>query len=219
VRGGRRPGTSTAPATPSSRPGRPGSTPIEQFLAGAPAPIHHELLCELLELEVAYRKRSGERPTLGEYLKRLPDYFTATRRAESLLGDLHSLAFLPPAGTAPATAPTEPTAPLPSSPPGWPTVPGYEIAEELGRGGTVVAGQVDEAEAALAEQFLDAIAADVRRQRGGVGQCGGDGLPFTRRRGPQRLGVFAHGASGAETIVASAPADDSRPADTLQRVA
>jgi serine/threonine protein kinase len=109
---------------------------IEQFLAEAPPALRNELLRELLELEVAYRKRAGESPTLGEYLKRFPDYFTATRLAETPVADAESVWLLPTTEKTPATAPTE----LPSSAsappaPGWPTVPGYEIVEELGRGG------------------------------------------------------------------------------------
>ena len=79
----------------------------------------------------------------------------------------------------------------------------------------LVAGQVDAAEAALAQEPLDAVTADVRRQQGSGDRYGGDELPFTLRRGPQRVGAIVHGASGAETIVAFSPADHSRPEDPL----
>jgi serine/threonine protein kinase len=104
---------------------------IEQFLAAAPAAVRNELLRELLELEVAYRKRAGESPTLGEYLKRFPEYLTATRLAETPLAEDPAGLIFPTTGPANATAPAAP----PSSAPGWPVVPGYEIVEELGRGG------------------------------------------------------------------------------------
>src|SRR5262249_46928001 len=66
---------------------------------------------------------------------------------------------------------------------------------------------------------LDAVAADVGRQRGGGDRSGGDGGSFGLRRGPQGVGGVVHGASGAKTSAASSPADDSRPAEPLPGVA
>ena len=84
---------------------------IEQFLAAAPAAVRNELLRELLELEVAYRKRAGESPTLGEYLKRFPEYLTATRLAETPLAEDPAGLIFPTTGPANATAPAAPLLP------------------------------------------------------------------------------------------------------------
>ena len=138
---------------------------IEQFLEAASAPVQHELLRELLGLELHYRKRLGEEPTLGEYLPRFPDYLNTQRLTPEVM-DLedaprhmdhsgrqmalsasgggvsarrgarwHVSRLFATASAANLTAPTE----LPGSPPAaplqWPVVPGYLIVEELGRGG------------------------------------------------------------------------------------
>src|SRR5437588_325661 len=63
---------------------------IEQFLVEAPAAVRQPLLRELMELEVAYRKRRGEQPTLGEYLRRFPDYLNAALLAESPRAEMDS---------------------------------------------------------------------------------------------------------------------------------
>jgi hypothetical protein len=77
----------------------------------------------------------------------------------------------------------------------------------------------NDAALAFAQQPLDAVAADVRRQRGGGGRSGADELPFGLRRGRPGVGGGVHGLSGAGTSVASSPTDDSRPADPLPEVA
>jgi serine/threonine protein kinase len=112
--------------------GRPS---IEEFLAEAPAAVRPELLRELLELEVAYRKRRGEKPTLGEYLRRFPDHLNAAFLAETPLADADSLCLAPAAAAADAPAPPGQTLPLVPPAAGWPAVSGYEIVEILGRGG------------------------------------------------------------------------------------
>jgi serine/threonine protein kinase len=89
---------------------------IEQYLADAPEAVREVLLRELLDLEVAYRKQLGEQPTLDEYRQRFPDFF-----------DRMTLA---PVGEALSTGPLQGL-----SSPVSPSVLGYEVLQELGRGG------------------------------------------------------------------------------------
>jgi len=64
----------------------------------------------------------------------------------------------------------------------------------------LVAGQEDAAEAALTEEPLDAVAADLRRQGGGGSRRGGgDGLPLLLGNGPDRVHLVAHGGLGARS--------------------
>jgi serine/threonine protein kinase len=104
---------------------------IELFLAEAPVAVRTELLHELLEIEVAYRRRKGENPTLAEYHARFPDQLGAfPLRTETLshragTGQESTEDHLPP----PAPVAASPTPSI------GPTVPGYEIEAELGRGG------------------------------------------------------------------------------------
>jgi hypothetical protein len=46
---------------------------LEEHLAGISEAAQDVLLCELLLLELAYRRRHGERPALADYLPRFPD--------------------------------------------------------------------------------------------------------------------------------------------------
>jgi hypothetical protein len=51
-----------------------GSPPVlEEHLGGLTGPAAGVLFCELLHLELAYRRQQGERPTLEDYLPRFPD--------------------------------------------------------------------------------------------------------------------------------------------------
>src|SRR5437868_3496587 len=55
-----------------------GKSPLlEDYLAKAREPDHLALLHQLLKLEVEYRLRRGDRPTIEEYRTRLPQYVTA----------------------------------------------------------------------------------------------------------------------------------------------
>ena len=47
---------------------------IEDHLADTPEPVHSMLLCELLALDFAYRRRAGDKPTPGEYGQRFPQH-------------------------------------------------------------------------------------------------------------------------------------------------
>ncbi|WP_165070631.1 serine/threonine-protein kinase [Paludisphaera rhizosphaerae] len=59
---------------------------LEAFLSGAP--VDPELLRELLVVELAYRKRSGEHPGVLEYLSRFPEHASTVQDAvASAVGD------------------------------------------------------------------------------------------------------------------------------------
>jgi serine/threonine protein kinase len=113
-----------------------GSRPaIEQFLEQSPASVRKELLRELLELDVAYRQRWGEKPTLEEYRRRFTDYFEDVLLSPAQMPIPRTITGL---STATSTDPAALTmlAAWPELPAGnGPAVPGYEILSELGRGG------------------------------------------------------------------------------------
>lgn len=91
------------------------SLPIEDYLGDAAEPMRSELLRELVRLEIDYRVKRGEQPTVEEYRSRFPTH------ADSIA----------------SWFPSEPTVGFDferASAATWPTVPGYEINAELGRG-------------------------------------------------------------------------------------
>jgi WD40 repeat protein len=108
---------------------------IEEYLANVPEAARPTLLDHLLRVELEYRLRDGEQPAAAEYAARFPEQALAVRaRLESpagggaepsSTGTLHG----GPAGTGGGG---EATAPPPLPRPG---IPGYELLEELGRGG------------------------------------------------------------------------------------
>ena len=83
------------------------------------------LLAELLHIELECRRRAGESPALGDYLALFP-------ANEELLREVFAEASLPDTGN---PTPTQETASLPIPGAGRGGVPGYEMLEELGRGG------------------------------------------------------------------------------------
>jgi tetratricopeptide (TPR) repeat protein len=104
---------------------------MEEFLSGARGAEPAALLRELLALEVAYRRRLGETPQGQEYQARFPDFDPAWLEQELATGGP-----APPGGPTDrpdsyATRPWQPRAALPL----WPCVPGYEVLDQLGRGG------------------------------------------------------------------------------------
>jgi serine/threonine-protein kinase len=80
---------------------------LSDFLGLVPEPERDVLLKELLRLDLHYRRKAGEEPTPEDYRQRLP-------RCERQLGRLF----------AELGAGSE-----------WPRIPGYEILDELNRGG------------------------------------------------------------------------------------
>src|ERR1051325_4351928 len=89
---------------------------IEDHLGAVAESEGSALLRELLRLEVEYRLRRGEQPTVDEYRARFPTH------ADSIAK------WFPLEPTIGCTSPTTTTT-------NWPTVPGYVLVEELGRGG------------------------------------------------------------------------------------
>jgi WD40 repeat protein/serine/threonine protein kinase len=91
---------------------------IEDHLAAVPEAERPTLLRELILLEIDYRRLAGERPAAEEFLARFPDL------DRTLVAAVPSGTVRPRRG-APAADGVTP----------WPAVPGFEILDELGRGG------------------------------------------------------------------------------------
>src|SRR5260370_41961968 len=91
---------------------------IEEYLPDTPPSARAMLLGELLRLELAYRSRQNEKPTLEEYDSRFPQE-----------GDLIRAVF----ADAPTAAGAPRSGPLPAA--DWRAVAGYEIQSQLAPGG------------------------------------------------------------------------------------
>jgi hypothetical protein len=90
---------------------------IEDYLTDVPEAQRCPLALELIRLEGHYRRREGDEPRLADYRVRFPNL-----APEHIARALSSgPATVSPPGTVPAGTP--------------PIVPGYEVLEELGRGG------------------------------------------------------------------------------------
>jgi eukaryotic-like serine/threonine-protein kinase len=100
---------------------------IEDFLEDVAEPDRPALLRELLWLDLDYRARRGERPLAEEYRRRLPRYAALI---DAIFGTDPPV---PLAGReATVRRATGPETPATAD---WPAIPGYEVLEELGRGG------------------------------------------------------------------------------------
>ncbi|NBO92239.1 MAG: serine/threonine protein kinase [Planctomycetia bacterium] len=101
---------------------RDGHPDLAAYLGEVPEAEQPALLLELLMIELEFRRRQGESPTVEEYLVRFPASEAVLRRAlRSLLMETDPDAVSEEA--------SEKQQPLP------PSVPGYNILHELGRGG------------------------------------------------------------------------------------
>jgi hypothetical protein len=99
--------------------------PVEEYLCRHPAVgANAEAVVDLVYGEFLLRERLGERPDVDEYRRRFPQYAEVLRDQIAL----HRAV----AEEAPTLVPD---APAPGPEPARPHVPGYEILEELGRGG------------------------------------------------------------------------------------
>ena len=110
---------------------REGNRPsIETFLAEGHGPDRGDLLSELVTIEIEYRRRLGETPTREEYRVRFPELAEQTRVLFRLNDPAHQT--LDASGQWPVTqGPGEGPVPQPAIP----SIPGYEMLGELGRGG------------------------------------------------------------------------------------
>jgi WD40 repeat protein/predicted Ser/Thr protein kinase len=116
--------------------------PAEAYLRRYPAlEAEAEPALELVYGEFLVREELGEGPTAGEYLQRFPRHADQLRAQFQLHQGLdratdHFAAG--PGGNASATVCQPPGGPPPAAPAGaapWPSVAGYEVLGELGRGG------------------------------------------------------------------------------------
>jgi WD40 repeat protein len=112
---------------------------IEDYLEGVAEPELPVLLLELIALDAAYRKRRGESPSEDEYRARFPA-LDSTALAQALAAqpggwpeqrDGVPLTIL----EGPSMRLSGEGASTPGSVASWPASPGYEILDELGRGG------------------------------------------------------------------------------------
>jgi hypothetical protein len=125
---------------------------IEEFLGDTPEPARAGLFEELLRLELEYRLAWGARATPEEYWPRFPEYAKLIGSAfleavrvgpEGMPGSEAPAEWGPPAtGSAPPPTPADeaPTRAAhserrPAATGDLPAVPGYQVLEELGRGG------------------------------------------------------------------------------------
>src|SRR5262249_25132110 len=115
---------------------------IEEYLKDKVEPEYSVLLWQLLLLELEYRGRVGNPPVLEEYRNRFAGQeelvMAAFRRRER--ADLQPPAHaVGPAAQNAAASPEQesqtPTGPGVKGSVPWPSIPGYEILAELGRGG------------------------------------------------------------------------------------
>src|SRR5207247_1179368 len=106
---------------------------VEELLRGhPPLQAEPEALLELIYNEVVLREERGEEPTLDEYMQRFPQLAPELR----LQFEVHAAMQADLAADRPVeplTVVGEGTAGEPQ--PHWPSVPGYDLRRELGRGG------------------------------------------------------------------------------------
>lgn len=100
---------------------------VEEFLNDVPAERRAETVRELLKVDVHYRQRTPDHPSVAEYRSRFPDVDSVWLRA----------LLAPPSSRALRESPEAMFAPKPSSNDlsVLPSVPGYEVLELIGHGG------------------------------------------------------------------------------------
>ncbi len=98
---------------------------VEAYLADHPD-LGGETVVGLLLNEYRLRREAGERPLPEEYARRFPQHAQRFRRL---------LELEPPGRPAGQETPHLPAGDWPPPPAHWPRVPGYDLVEEVGRGG------------------------------------------------------------------------------------
>ncbi len=88
---------------------------IDDFLVGFPDEIQAPLAVELIELELSLRRGAGESPAISEYCERYPCWCDAIKSLDATSAD--------------SVARPSKAIELPKE------IPGYDLGEELGRGG------------------------------------------------------------------------------------
>jgi tRNA A-37 threonylcarbamoyl transferase component Bud32 len=113
---------------------RPDDLPprVEDYLGGAAGPERAALLRELILLDLDYRRRCGENPSAEDYAARFPDDAEAIRTVFADLLTARQVAVA--SADLNPTGPAETAAGAAAGRQANPSVPGYEILEELGRG-------------------------------------------------------------------------------------
>jgi serine/threonine protein kinase len=108
---------------------------VETYLAALPAPAGADVRMDLIYAEILLRESAGERPGPAEYSFRFPDLADRVRA----LFQLHESLCTEPAASPPPPRPSvdgEPATPAPYE--SAVELPGYDILEELSRGGMSV---------------------------------------------------------------------------------
>jgi serine/threonine protein kinase len=100
----------------------------ETYFGAHPATADPDCRMDLIYAEVLLRESLGEQPRLAEYVFRFPDLADRIRA----LFQLHLSLADEPAADRPLPAPASPATPPPA---GAIDLPGYDVLEELGRGG------------------------------------------------------------------------------------
>src|SRR5262245_13875113 len=115
---------------------------LEAYLQESSVTDPTALLAELVRLDVTYRRRGGERPSPGDYVGRFPDFTEVIEEVfeEDRSSPTHVVDHLQ-------------TSPLPAAPP---TVAGYQVRGELGKGGmgVVLEGRDEEVGRGVAVKVL-----------------------------------------------------------------
>jgi len=105
---------------------------LTDYLATTPEPGRSVLLRELLDLELAYRRKTGDTPMLEEYRQLLPEH---AELVEILFRNNGALAGESKKEVETSHPATRPGVPALVGMPGSPVIPGYQLLGVLGQGG------------------------------------------------------------------------------------